>query len=461
MNATLVLFEDLFSTVDAIARQSVETAAVILAAVTGDGVAEPWRLLAQSIHPVPESAYLERSGQHLKIASEGYIPALGEAEARGVTALWFHTHPGLGSSPRPSDHDHQVDREIADLFRLRSGSPLYGTLIASPRESGFAFSGTIQPTTGEATSLSRLWCVGDRFRFLNAVGYEVSVQDEMFDRHVKAFGGAIQSVLSQLRIAVIGCGGTGSAVSEQLVRLGVRNLGLFDPDALSRSNITRVYGSTPADIGQPKVDVLKHHLERIAPDLICQTVAQSVLNQAVARELASFDLIFGCTDDNAGRLILSRIPTYLLTPLIDVGVRISSNPDGTISGIDGRVTVVTPGAGCLVCRDRIDLRRAADEMRTPEERRRLADEGYATALEGVEPAVVTFTTTVAAMAINELLERLSGFGPAERPSEVLIRFHEREVSTNRALPRQAHYCHPQANKTALGSSQPFLEIAWP
>ena len=72
-------------------------------------------------------------------------------------------------------------------------------------------------------------------------------------------------------------------------------------------------------------------------------------------------------------------------------------------------------AACLVCRGRVDLERAAAEMLEPEEHRRRVDERYAPALAGVEPAVVAFTTQVAAAAVSELLERLIHYGPSTRP----------------------------------------------
>ena len=99
-------------------------------------------------------------------------------------------------------------------------------------------------------------------------------------------------------------------------------------------------------------------------------------------------------------------------------------------------------------------------MLTPDEHRRLADEGYAPGLPGVEPAVVTYTTQVAATAVSELLERLVHYGPDLAPSEVLLRLHEREISTNDHQPRQRHYCHPDAGKLGLGVTEPFLEQTW-
>ena len=459
MTITLVLPQEVSGVIDNVARHPLETAGVLLATRLEANDHEV-RLLARRLDLVPEGAYLQRGSDGLSIASEGYVPALGQAERWGAVAIWFHTHPGLHGVPIPSPHDHQVDREIADLFRLRSGSDYYGTLVVSPRFEGLAFTGMLESQRGRRARLDRLWDVGDRWRLTGACDSQQQTLSPIFSRSVRAFGPEIQSTLGDLRIAVVGCGGTGSAVAEQLVRLGVRYLALIDPDQLSDSNVTRVYGSTAQDVGRNKAELLREHLMRIAPDLKCEAYVSTITMEGTARILARQDLVFGCTDDNAGRLVLSRLATYLLTPVIDVGVLLSSNAQGVLTGIDGRVTVLTPGSACLVCRDRIDLARAAAELRNPNERRRLQDEGYAPALGSVEPAVVTFTTAVAAAAVGELLERLIGYGPQPPPGEVLLRLHEREISTNTAQPRKGHYCDPQSGK--LGSvATPFLEQLWP
>jgi molybdopterin/thiamine biosynthesis adenylyltransferase len=460
MTITLVLPQQIGDGIDAVALLPVETAGVLLASlvVTDEN---DIRLLARKMYWVPESAYIRRGGDHLSIASEGYVPFLAEAEALGCVAIWVHTHPGLESPPRPSEHDWEVDRQIADLFRLRSGSSYYGTLIFSPRPEGLAFSGYIQSEGGPQMPIERLWQVGDRFRLASSFLHPARGIHADFDRNVRALGGAVQQTLGDLRVGVVGCGGTGSAVAEQLVRLGVRNLILFDPDELSGSNVTRVYGSTAADIGKTKVDTLAAHLKRIAPDTRCDLVTSMITMLPAARQLCSSDIVFGCTDENAGRLVLSRFATYLLTPVFDSGVLVSSDARGILRGIDGRVTTLVPGQACLVCRGRIDLARAGAELLTPDERRRREDEGYAPALGHTEPAVVTFTTLVAATAVSEVLERFIGYGPEPRPSEVLLRCHDREISTNVDTPRAGHYCDISSGKLGIGITDPFLEQTWP
>jgi molybdopterin/thiamine biosynthesis adenylyltransferase len=460
MTLTLVLPQDIAADLAAAARLPVETAGVLLASVvvTHEG---DIRLLGRKMRWVSESSYIRRGSDHLSIASEGYVPFLGEAEALGAIALWVHTHPGLESSPRPSRHDEEVDRKIADLFRLRSGGPYYGALIFSPRSDGIAFTGYIQSEGHAQIPVERLWQIGDRFRLTRSFNLPALDIHPIFDRNVRAFGGSVQQALGALRVGLVGCGGTGSAVAEQLVRLGVRDFVLFDPDQISASNVTRVYGSSATDVGKPKVDTLGAHLVRIAPDTRCEAVKSMITMAPAARHLCSCDVVFGCTDDNAGRLVLSRFATYFLTPVIDCGVLLTSDTVGTLLGIDGRVTTLIPGQACLVCRGRVDLARAGAELLTPEERRRREDEGYAPGLGRTEPAVVTFTTLVAATAVSELLERFIGYGPEPRPSEILLRCHDREISTNIDTPRAGHYCDLSSGKLGIGITTPFLEQTWP
>jgi molybdopterin/thiamine biosynthesis adenylyltransferase len=439
------------------ARECQETAGVILAGrATGlDGL----RLLGRELHWVPDNAYHRRTPRSLSIKSTGYVDALARAEERGDIPIWIHTHPGRDADPRRSKYDVIVDNELLATFRIRSGADVYASLVFSPADQWFTFTGLLWDTE-DPVSVGRVVIVDHRWSVISAD--DAAAEDQVplhFDRQVRAFGGDVQRILAQLRIAVVGSGGTGSATGEQLARLGVGSLLLIDPKDLSHSNLTRVYGSTPEDVGRPKVEVLASYLRRIAPTADVNAVNGTITNEEVARLLSSCDIVFGCTDDNAGRLVLSRLPTYYLIPVIDVGVLLSSN-GGRLEGIDGRITIVMPGYACLVCRDRIDLARAGAEQLPPDERSARQSEGYAPELGGVEPAVVAYTSAAASFAVAELLERLIGYGPDPEPGEVLLRFHDREISTNVALPKPRHYCDPTIGLLGAGDREPFLGQTW-
>jgi hypothetical protein len=99
-----------------------------------------------------------------------------------------------------------------------------------------------------------------------------------------------------------------------------------------------------------------------------------------------------------------------------MGLAIEPNTnDGGMRDLSGRITVLTPGAPCLLCRGIVDPVMAREEdlkRRHPEEYERRKREAYVRGGGHLAPAVVTFTTATACLAVDELLQGLIGFrGP--------------------------------------------------
>jgi hypothetical protein len=216
LETTLVLPVWLADEIAQAARDKVEGAGVLIAGVARS--AAGLKLLGRELHWVPEGAYTRRTAVSMTILSGGYVPALQRAEALGAAAVWFHTHPGRDADPVRSDHDHRVDDDLADTFRIRLDTDVYASVVAAPASMNFRFTG-MAIDKDRTCSIDRVLVVGDRWTLLAAedslAGDEIPT---MFDRQVRAFGGDIQRVISRLRIGIVGCGGTGSAVAEQLAR---------------------------------------------------------------------------------------------------------------------------------------------------------------------------------------------------------------------------------------------------
>ena len=158
---------------------------------------------------------------------------------------------------------------------------------------------------------------------------------ECYDRQVRAFGHEGQTSIQKTRVGIVGVGGTGSPTAEQLVRLGVNDLVLIDPDEFASSNLSRVYGSFAPSwrdrlrlLGraQLKVDVVARHLRRINPRIRIRTIAQNVVRDEAAMALRDRDVIFLCTDDHWGRAIVNQIAYQYLIPTINIGTSIGSRP---------------------------------------------------------------------------------------------------------------------------------------
>jgi molybdopterin/thiamine biosynthesis adenylyltransferase len=427
----------------------VETAGVIIARVANDGR----MLLARSVVWVPDDAYLRRESAALEIKSEGYVPALKQAANDDGVAIFFHTHPG--ADPAPSKYDRKVDRQLHPLFQLRTGRDIYASLILGGRSDVPQFSGRVFHGDQEAT-LARVRIAGTTLSML--FRSNATVSESLYDRQIRAFGNDGQAVLQGLRVGVVGAGGTGSAVVEQLARLGVGEITVIDDDLLSETNLTRIHESGIHQVGDPKVDVASDAARRIGIGTAVHSVVGRITQVDVARALTRCDVIFGCTDDHRGRAILSRLAYWYLIPVFDTAFLVDTAA-GRVAGLFGRITVVAPGTACLFCRQRIDPGQLAAEALPAEERVRLAAEGYVPGLGNPDPSVGTYTTLVGALAVAELLDRLFAFSGETPPSELLVRLTDRSISTTTTSPRPDHYCSDPST-WGRGDAEPFLEQLW-
>ncbi len=427
-----------------------ESAGIILAGLAEE--ADRLTLCLNRIIWVPADAYEVRSPRELKIRSEGWMPALAEASEGGWQPIFFHTHPGSG--PLPSRYDEEVARELAPVFKARAGRP-YASLILGGSGAQTGFTGTL---SGKALVGMRV--VGDRLRLLRAADAEGQPGEDVvdsFDRQMRAFGRDGQRLLGRLRVGLVGGGGTGSAVFEQLVRLGVGAIVLIDDDDITATNLTRIHGSTMADVGKPKVGVLTQSAYEIGLGTVVEPRQSKVTDRSAFEALRGCDLVFGCTDDNAGRAVLSRLAYHYNQLVIDLGVVISGRA-GEVTGLDARASVMVSGAACLFCRGRIDPNRLREELLPEQERADLLDEGYARGLADPDPAVLTYTTMIACFGVDEMLQRLFGFGEAPS-SEILVRPIQREVRRLGGSFVPGHFCcDPKV--VGRADQEPPLGLGW-
>lgn len=458
---TVALPEDLWQNLLDQVGLPVESAGIMGVGVAA-GADGDLTVLGRSLRWVTDNAYVAREVDQMIVASAGWVPLLGAAIAQSPMALFVHTHPGAPA--QFSDRDLAVDDALAGPFRVRSAHPRYGHLVVAGTPDAPKVSGRFLDIDGCWRELGAVRVVGRRLRLVFPDGRAGRGCDTpTFDRQVRAFGPDGQRMLHGLHVGVVGVGGTGSAVAEQLARLGTGTLTVADPKVLTAGNVTRVYGATMADVGRPKVEVLAEHLRRIGLGTSVRTVQQAATVRAAAEAFRHCDVIFGCTDDESGRLVLSRLAYWYLAPVIDMGVVIDAaepaDGEPLVAGIYGRVTVVGPGSACLLCRGRIDLQRARAEQLDPAERDRLAAEGYVRRFGEPDPSVIPFTTLTAAAAVAELVERLFGYAGANAASEHMLLIHRRRISTNTAAPRANCYCI-DPHILGAGDRHPFLDLMW-
>jgi molybdopterin-synthase adenylyltransferase len=127
---------------------------------------------------------------------------------------------------------------------------------------------------------------------------------DMFSRNIEFWGEKKQALLKNSSILIAGMGGLGCTVAENLVRAGIGKLILLDNDEIEISNLNRQILYDQHDTGKSKVEVAKHKLKAINPELEIE-VFQKDVSELANLHLPRFDGIADCLDNYESRFILN------------------------------------------------------------------------------------------------------------------------------------------------------------
>ncbi|MCA1693944.1 MAG: ThiF family adenylyltransferase, partial [Actinobacteria bacterium] len=236
-----------------------------------------------------------------------------------------------------------------------------------------------------------------------------------------------QEALSKARVAVVGLGGLGSFVALELAYLGVGHLILIDPDRIELSNLNRLIGAGPHDVGQYKVDVFRDLIKRLAPGVTVTAVAAPLLDSAALDHAKAADLLLGCVDTHGARLSLNHLSIRYLIPLIDAGTGARLGTDSLNAKLGGQVQIVAPGAGCLECRGFIHPQRAAYDLAPPELQEYERNHGYGT--EEARPSVIFLNGVVASMQVAETARIFTAASSQKEVTPKLVMYDARAQRT--------------------------------
>ncbi len=426
---------------------------------------DPWtdeeeiRLLCRQIDYVSDSDLIENNDYRIKWDTNRFLPILRAAEEKNFSVGLIHSHPGGFESF--SDIDDFNERELFRLSFNRNGiENVHSSFIMTPPGN---IKGRIWDPSLEAKEIDFIRILGERFEFQFHRSSEFR-SPEFLNRQKLAFGEALVEELSRLRIGIVGCGATGTATAHLLARLGIGHLLLIDKDVVEESNLNRLQGATRSDVGGLKAQVLKKDLEEIGLGTKVFALNDWVSSVNVRSALKACDIVFGCTDDNAGRMFLNRFAYFFLIPLIDMGISIhlSSDIPPAIQALVGRVTVVFPGVRCLNSYGITSPEVAyAENLRRndPQKYERLKKEAYVIGEGNPNPAVGTFTSETASIAVNEFLHRIQGYRTTGSIDHRLRLFHLDQDLTPSSEPETECRICGNVGYWGRGDMDPFLDMA--
>lgn len=156
-----------------------------------------------------------------------------------------------------------------------------------------------------------------------------------------------EEILRRTRVGIVGLGGGGSQVAQQLGHLGVGEFVLFDKDVVEDHNLNRLVGATAQDAidRMLKVGVARRLITGINPAAEVDPIPTEW--QGNSDRLRECDVVFGCVDSYGVRDGLERACRRFMIPYLDVGMDVTElNSDFVVSG---QVILSMAGQPCMWC----------------------------------------------------------------------------------------------------------------
>jgi molybdopterin/thiamine biosynthesis adenylyltransferase len=376
-----------------------EEAAFFLAGISK--TEETLNLLVREVILVPTSGFLEKGYAYLKINPDFMMPIIKRARLEKFSVISAHSHPFSNSHVAFSSIDDYGDDMLMPKIQQRVPDRPHAVMVFG-KSSIDARIWEVEEKEPKPVDLIKV--IGQPLQKIfptNAPHPNKTRLSDVHHRQILAFGKIGQKRIQETKVAIVGLGGTGSQVFQQLVHLGVRNFILVDDDYVEESNRSRMVGSRPKDSikRRMKVEVMERLGREINPNIKIYALKDSVNNLSTALKLRDVDVIFCCTDNLSSRLVLNRLAFQYLIPLIDLGISIECLEEGEIRTAGGHVLIILPDGPCLSCMG----------ILTPEALQRETDQGYISGQTIPDPSVISLNGVIASLAVTEFIDLLTDF----------------------------------------------------
>jgi molybdopterin/thiamine biosynthesis adenylyltransferase len=400
------------------------------------------RLIARELILAQRTNLAHQSPSAIGPDGQFVADALTRCRQEGWSLIEVHSHP-FDSGPRTTFSGIDWSNDRLKMPRLASmlPEPFYHATIVVGQYSLDAH--YYQRTTGAILPVPQVTVVGGdcddstilrHFPSSTSARPPVGSPEARHSRQVPLLGASTQEAFSKACIAVVGLGGLGSFASLELAYLGVGHLVLIDPDRIEPSNLNRLIGAGPEDVGRYKVDVFREFIGRVAPKVEVTAVPAPLLDSVALDHAKTADLLLGCVDGHGARLSLNHLSIRYLIPLIDAGTGARPATGDLAAKLGGQVQVVAPGLGCLECRGFIHAQQAAYDLAPPAVQEYERAHGYGTGQ--AAPSVIFLNGVVASMQVALAVRILSAEPGHDYPAPKLAIY---DAQAQRAFPAAVSY----------------------
>lgn len=158
-----------------------------------------------------------------------------------------------------------------------------------------------------------------------------------YARNIPALSEEECLTLRQKKLLLVGCGGLGGHILEQLARIGVGAIRVVDGDVFEETNLNRQLLSEVSILGSGKAKAAADRIRRVNPDVMVESAAEFLTEENAAMLLHGCDAVLDALDNIPSRKILAAACAEAGIPYIY----------GAISGWVAQAGVSMPGDGLI------------------------------------------------------------------------------------------------------------------
>lgn len=158
-----------------------------------------------------------------------------------------------------------------------------------------------------------------------------------YDRNFEALSEAESELLRTRKVCIVGCGGLGGYILEQLLRIGVGSITVIDGDCFEESNLNRQLLSDEARIGTSKALAAKERAKLVNSQIEVTAVEAFLTEENAEALLKDHDIVMDAVDNIAARKIMGQKCRELGIPLMY----------GAIQGWYAQISLISPGSNLL------------------------------------------------------------------------------------------------------------------
>jgi hypothetical protein len=302
----------------------------------------PTVVVATAFEAVPDEDYIPDPAVGARIGARAIRSAMQRTldTGEGVFLVHCHAHCGI---PRMSAVDRAELRPLISSIRNARPETAHGLVILSDDS---AWAEVLSPAHGKPQRVDKLGFVGFPTQLVLPRAYTAGTSFR-FSRQ-SFLGPEAEQKITGARVGIVGLGGGGSHIAQQLAHLGFLHFWLSDSDTTEDSNLNRLVGATQTDATRrlPKVNVATRQILGVNPEAKVQAY-QSRWQERVGC-LRGCDIVFGCVDSYAERRDLEILARRNCIPYIDIGMDVHQS-GGEPPRMAGQILVSMPGRLCMWC----------------------------------------------------------------------------------------------------------------